>query len=140
MNKQEAIELMKSGYKITHNHFDVDEYMTIENNKILLEDGVRCNIDEFFSYRTDKTWEDGYSIVDNSGRNPFNQNNYLVWPYVNAYREIEEDLARMKDFGLTTKERNANIVPIRNTPKYGRNEKCNCGSGKKYKNCCLVKP
>ena len=24
-------------------------------------------------------------------------------------------------------------------PKPGRNEKCHCGSGKKYKNCCLQK-
>jgi len=24
--------------------------------------------------------------------------------------------------------------------KTGRNEPCPCGSGKKYKNCCLVKP
>jgi len=32
--------------------------------------------------------------------------------------------------------------PVRNVPEYarkkdqGRNEKCNCGSGKKYKKCC----
>lgn len=32
--------------------------------------------------------------------------------------------------------------PVRNVPKYarkkeqGRNEKCNCGSGLKYKKCC----
>jgi len=25
----------------------------------------------------------------------------------------------------------------RETPKIGRNEKCLCGSGKKYKKCCL---
>jgi len=35
--------------------------------------------------------------------------------------------------GLKTK-------PVRNSetdPKIGRNESCPCGSGKKYKNCCL---
>ena len=26
---------------------------------------------------------------------------------------------------------------IRQEPKIGRNEICHCGSGKKYKNCCL---
>lgn len=26
----------------------------------------------------------------------------------------------------------------RNTPKIGRNEPCYCGSGKKYKKCCLA--
>jgi Mlc titration factor MtfA (ptsG expression regulator) len=25
-------------------------------------------------------------------------------------------------------------------PKYGRNAPCPCGSGKKYKHCCLLKP
>jgi preprotein translocase subunit SecA len=37
-------------------------------------------------------------------------------------------------------EREANIMPIRNSkndPKHSRNELCPCGSGKKYKNCCL---
>ncbi len=28
--------------------------------------------------------------------------------------------------------------PIRTAPKIGRNEPCPCGSGKKYKKCCLV--
>jgi Protein of unknown function (DUF1186)/SEC-C motif len=28
-------------------------------------------------------------------------------------------------------------VPIRNAPKIGRNDPCPCGSGKKYKKCCL---
>lgn len=33
--------------------------------------------------------------------------------------------------------RNGINEPVRNTPKIGRNEPCACGSGKKYKNCCL---
>ena len=27
--------------------------------------------------------------------------------------------------------------PVINTVKVGRNDPCPCGSGKKYKNCCL---
>jgi uncharacterized protein YecA (UPF0149 family) len=38
---------------------------------------------------------------------------------------------------LTKKEREANHHPIRTEPKYYRNETCPCGSGKKYKKCCL---
>jgi len=30
--------------------------------------------------------------------------------------------------------------PIIASPKIGRNEKCPCGSGKKYKKCCLNRP
>lgn len=43
-----------------------------------------------------------------------------------------------KYWHLTKKEKEANIVPVRITPKIGRNEKCPCGSNKKYKNCCLT--
>lgn len=28
----------------------------------------------------------------------------------------------------------------RNPPKVGRNEPCPCGSGRKFKKCCLVRP
>lgn len=30
------------------------------------------------------------------------------------------------------------LKPIKNTTKIGRNDPCPCGSGKKYKRCCLV--
>jgi len=28
---------------------------------------------------------------------------------------------------------------IRTSPKFGRNERCPCGSGKKFKKCCIRK-
>ncbi|MCD6389209.1 MAG: SEC-C domain-containing protein [Desulfobulbaceae bacterium] len=31
------------------------------------------------------------------------------------------------------------IIPVRQDPKIGRNQPCPCGSGKKYKKCCLRK-
>jgi hypothetical protein len=31
-------------------------------------------------------------------------------------------------------------VPVHSPPKVGRNDPCPCGSGKKYKKCCLSKP
>ncbi|MCB9425927.1 MAG: DUF1186 domain-containing protein [Flavobacteriales bacterium] len=31
------------------------------------------------------------------------------------------------------------VLPVRTEPKIGRNESCPCGSGKKYKKCCLGK-
>jgi len=45
--------------------------------------------------------------------------------------EIMQSRTLRKKFGikLTTYKRE--------TPKIGRNEKCPCGSGKKYKHCCL---
>ncbi len=32
------------------------------------------------------------------------------------------------------------IIPLKNESKVGRNDPCPCGSGKKYKKCCLNKP
>lgn len=36
--------------------------------------------------------------------------------------------------------RTARYVDIRSTPKVNRNSPCSCGSGKKYKNCCINEP
>jgi uncharacterized protein YecA (UPF0149 family) len=33
--------------------------------------------------------------------------------------------------------RKRRITPVFRIPKTGRNDKCPCGSGKKYKHCCL---
>ncbi len=32
------------------------------------------------------------------------------------------------------------VEPVRSGPKIGRNDPCSCGSGKKYKKCCLDSP
>ena len=39
-----------------------------------------------------------------------------------------------------TIENTGKVVPFkRKSPKIGRNEPCPCGSGRKYKKCCLNK-
>lgn len=38
---------------------------------------------------------------------------------------------------LTKKEREAIVIPVRTEPKIRRNDPCPCGSGKKFKKCCL---
>jgi hypothetical protein len=62
VKKNKAIEEMKAANKITHRHFSSDEWMTIEEGLILLEDGVRCSQSEFWKWRTDNSWDDGYSF------------------------------------------------------------------------------
>jgi hypothetical protein len=56
----------------------------------------------------------------------------LVLPFVN--RDVY--MGNMYD-DVTKKQMNQTVVPV--TPKnpIGRNDKCPCGSGKKYKQCCL---
>lgn len=62
MTKLEAIDAMIAGQKVTHRYFSANEWITIENGKMLLEDGVRCSQTEFWRWRTDESWNDGYSL------------------------------------------------------------------------------
>lgn len=62
MTKQEAIEAMRRGVRITHTAFTDDESMVIVGPYIIFEDGNHCKFDEFWKTRTTKCWEDGYSI------------------------------------------------------------------------------
>lgn len=64
MKKAEALKAMCKGEKVTHRYFSSNEWMTIENGKILFEDGVRCNQEDFFNYRQKAGWEDGYSLFN----------------------------------------------------------------------------
>jgi hypothetical protein len=50
MSKEEAIQAMKEGKKVTHRFFSSDEWMTIENGFLLLEDGVRISLEDFLIF------------------------------------------------------------------------------------------
>jgi len=64
LTKEQAIEHMLSGGKVTHSYFMEDEWMTMVNPKLILfQDGVEINPDDFWSIRIDG-WESGYSIVN----------------------------------------------------------------------------
>ena len=63
MTKQEAIAEMQKGNKVRFKDFSPDEWMTMKNGNIVLEDGVRCCPDEFWKWRTNESWNDGYSLV-----------------------------------------------------------------------------
>jgi hypothetical protein len=62
MTKTEAIAEMEKGKKIKHIGFSSDEWMTIQGGKILLEDGVICDHYEFWRWRREDYWKDGYSL------------------------------------------------------------------------------
>jgi uncharacterized protein YecA (UPF0149 family) len=52
--------------------------------------------------------------------------------------ELDKNYREKKEPGAL--EKGANIFPFkRDTLKVGRNEPCPCGSGNKYKKCCLNK-
>lgn len=62
MKKAEAIAAMIVGHQVTHRHFSDNEWMRMTHNKIVLEDGVKCDPSEFWRWRTDESWNDGYSL------------------------------------------------------------------------------
>jgi hypothetical protein len=59
----------------------------------------------------------------------------LIKPYAIHGRD---ELYDLRYSGLTKRQRNAVIVPVRTEPKINRNQPCPCVSGKKYKQCCAL--
>lgn len=64
MTKEDAIIQMRQGKKITHTYFLSDEWITIKNGKILFEDGVMSNFEEFWNLRNQDFWNDGYELYN----------------------------------------------------------------------------
>ena len=64
MTKKDAIQEMKEGKKVTHQYFTDDEWATMENGKIVLEDGVRCDPDEFWRWRLGSGFDDGWELFE----------------------------------------------------------------------------
>ena len=64
MTKIEAIKLMKEGKKLTHRYFSPNEWVTIENNSILFEDGCECSQQLFWYDRKNEYWNDDWSLFE----------------------------------------------------------------------------
>lgn len=73
MNKQEAIEAMNRGEKVTHTYFCRGEWMTIRGGMIEFEDGVSCSPGCFWHDRTGEGWEQGYSLFQEPTNQPAEQ-------------------------------------------------------------------
>ena len=58
---------------------------------------------------------------------------------------MNELLKQMEEIRLNSlppaskRDRDKKVIGVRTSPKIQRNAPCPCGSGKKYKNCCLNK-
>lgn len=62
MTKQEAIQAMEKGEKVTHTYFSPDEWITIQNGSILTEEGYLIYQDEFWSYRENSYFNEGWEL------------------------------------------------------------------------------
>lgn len=87
-------------------------------------------VDEMFAYRDYKK---------NFCETPMNAADRLKsWAMFEDNNNPEEEEKRFKDLEKNIKKEARKKSPA--LPKIGRNDKCPCGSGKKYKACCLNKP
>ena len=75
--------------------------------------------------------------------NQFNRSGYSLTDVdVTNFLVNKNNIKLIKENGLTkTIEamKDMRLGSIIKTPQLGRNEKCNCGSGVKFKKCCLIK-
>lgn len=57
-------------------------------------------------------------------------------------KRLAEQVQQLEKMGIDprTMKRFKGVPFVRTEPKIGRNDKCVCGSGKKYKKCCLNNP
>ncbi|NCC17207.1 MAG: hypothetical protein EOM28_12960 [Clostridia bacterium] len=63
MTKDEALEKMKQGFKVSNQYFTSDEFLYMkENGVIMSEDGYNFN-EWFFNIRKGEEWKlDGWSV------------------------------------------------------------------------------
>ena len=65
MTKQEAIQAMNEGKKVTHQHFTDDEWMKLAAPGLYeFEDGYEWPSLSFWEDRKDDSWETGWSIFE----------------------------------------------------------------------------
>jgi hypothetical protein len=69
MTIQEAIREMKMGKKITHTYFLPEEWMTLNDNIFIFNDGAQCHPEDFWKYRQFSAWKIGYSIWNKNSIN-----------------------------------------------------------------------
>jgi hypothetical protein len=135
-------ELIRRGRKDSQNH-DLT-IMTKEERGLT----IHCNDDhesiswprleshcEQRKYKHKSSSWFGICIGQKVPRLRFGINKEYEWVQSNEMDELVKDLPKPQNL---KGKNNINFAPAtRQSKKIGRNEKCPCGSGKKYKKCCL---
>jgi hypothetical protein len=62
MTKAEAIEAMEAGKRVTHTYFTPEEWISMEDGKIVTEDGYKFDPDEFWMHRFDPIFNENWII------------------------------------------------------------------------------
>jgi hypothetical protein len=62
MTKQEAIEALKKGERLTHLTFTEDEFIYIQDGKMFDETSMPIDENHFWNYRNSYIFDNGWSI------------------------------------------------------------------------------
>ena len=102
----------------------------------LVFEGITGNLNDCM---TEILQESGIDRKKPKFDNTFDRYRYYLdtWQY---YKDATEDVSGSPKIDENTSYEEVEAIPSRvETPKVGRNDPCPCGSGKKYKKCCLGK-
>lgn len=67
LTKEQAIEAMQEGKKVTHQYFSPDEWVTLTSDGLFqFEDKVVCTPEMFWQDRSGNNWETGWSLFNPS--------------------------------------------------------------------------
>jgi hypothetical protein len=66
MTKEQALQAMIDGEKVTHRYFSSDEYIYMVAQNIFTEDGFDCGTvnQAFWRQRDGENWETGWSLYE----------------------------------------------------------------------------
>jgi SEC-C motif-containing protein len=82
----------------------------------------------------------GHETTDNADKAYVDFSAYGIEGGVDKVLHEKAEFLRVNGTWFYTREARLGPAPYKSaTPKVGRNDPCPCGSGKKYKQCCLLK-
>lgn len=64
MTKEEALQAMQNGEKVTHGYFASNEHICMQDGMIITIEGYEVSPEIFWRYRSSPIWNSGWSIVN----------------------------------------------------------------------------
>ena len=63
MTKEEAIQAMREGDKVSHYYFSEKEFVEMKNEKIIMPDGEECTPEEFSDSYQEHCYDEDWDIL-----------------------------------------------------------------------------
>lgn len=137
MNKEQAKAALKAGMTIVHEYFSEDEFIYMEGD--VLKDEKGYHMHDFWDYRQDETFDEGWEVIDRpTNELSTNPVTFIKDTYTMQAVEQYNDLLKLSDRGGYADTRRSYKLEERKFKGVNRNSLCPCGSGNKFKKCCIV--